>query len=125
MNRAYVSSIKMLRELTGVEDLSVDPPATIKAMDGHYIPTSTRVALAALRKVYPEVKLFQEEMVRRKPMWQKIDENQEPTPRQEAAYISWPNVLKFRDEYYDMMTPVQRLLMAIHMSPLRAPTTLP
>ena len=114
MNRAYVSSIKMLRELTGVEDLSVDPPATIKAMDGHYIPTSTRVALAALRKVYPEVKLFQEEMVRRKPMWQKIDENQEPTPRQEAAYISWPNVLKFRDEYYDMMTPVQRLLMALY-----------
>lgn len=125
MNRAYVSSIKKLRELTGVEDLSVDPSATIKAMDKNYIPTSTRVALAALRKIYPENKVFQEEMIKRKPMWQKIDENQEATPRQEAAYISWPNVLKFRDEYYDVMTPVQRLLMALYtyLPPVRADYT--
>jgi hypothetical protein len=83
-------------------------------MDSHYIPTSTRVALAALRKVYPDEKFFQQEMVKRKAEWTKIDENQQATPAQEAAYISWPNVIKFRDEYYDEMTPVQRILLALY-----------
>jgi len=115
MNRAYVSCLKKMRELTGAEDLSVDPPGTIVIMDKAYPTfTSTRVALSALRKVYPDVKHFQEEIVKRKAEWMKIDQNQKATPAQEEAYVSWPDVLAFRDEYYADMNPVQRLLMALY-----------
>jgi len=115
MNRAYISCLKKIRELTGVEDLSVDPAATIKVMDQAYPTfTSTRVALSALRKVYPDVKQFVDEIVKRKAEWMKIDQNQKATPAQEEAYVSWANILKFRDEYYEDMSPVQRLLMALY-----------
>ena len=126
MNRAYISCLKKIRAMTGVEDLSVDPPGTIKVMDEAY-PTfsSTRVALSALRKVYPDVKMFAEEILKRKPEYVKIDENQKPTAKQEESYISWENVLQFRDEYYEDMSPVQRLLMALYTytPPVRADYT--
>jgi hypothetical protein len=126
MNRAYISCLKKMRDMAGVEDLSVNPPATIAVMDKAYTNfTSTRVALSALRKVYPEVKAFADEIMKRKPEYVKIDENQKPTAKQEESYIPWNKVLEFRDEYYDVMTPTQRLLMALYtyLPPVRADYT--
>lgn len=125
MNRGYISCLKKLREVTGVEDLSADPRQTVKAMDATYKFTSTRVALSALRKVYPDEKLFIDELIKRKPEYVKIDEAQTATPRQEAKFVSWDNILKFRDEYYEEMSPTQRLLMALYtyIPPVRADYT--
>jgi hypothetical protein len=126
MNRAYLSCLAKMRTVAGTEDLGANPAATIEAMDKAYTTfSSTRVALSALRKVYPDVKAFAEEIMKRKPEYVKIDENQKATQKQEESYISWDKVLEFRDQYYDVMTPTQRVLMALYtyIPPVRADYT--
>jgi hypothetical protein len=126
MNRAYISCLKKMRDMAGVEDLSIDPKGTIEVMDKAYTTfTSTRVALSALRKVYPDVKEFATEIMKRKPEFMKIDMDQTATKAQMDKFISWEDILKFRDEYYDEMTPTQRVLMALYtyVPPVRADYT--
>ena len=113
-NPSQRSALKLLRQDTGVTDLSADPAATLAAMDKRYIPSSTRVALTALRKEYPVHPVFIAEMKRRYPMWKKIDTTQEPTQKQIDKFVSWDKIIEFRDQYYEMMTPVQRLIMALY-----------
>jgi hypothetical protein len=111
---SQLSALKLLRKDTAVEDLSLDPIKTIKAIDERYIPSSSRVALTALRRTYPDNPVFIHEMKKRYPMWKKIDTSQKATQKQENNYIAWDKIIEFRDEYYEEMSPVQRLLMALY-----------
>jgi len=115
----------MLREDTGVEDLSVNPEATLAAMAARYSLSSSRAVLTMLRKVYPDNKKFEQEMKDRYTVFKKIDNAQQPTEKQEVNFVSWDNVIAFRDQYYDDMTPTQRLLMALYtrIPPVRADYT--
>jgi hypothetical protein len=122
---SHISFIKKLRADTGVEDLSVDPKATIAAMDKRYSLSSTRSVLTALRKVYPDNKEFIAEMHNRYQKFRAIDETQEPTEKQEENFVSWDNILDFRKQYYDEMSLTERLLMALYtlIPPVRADYT--
>lgn len=110
----HVTILKKLRADAGEENLGSTPLKALAAMDARYSFSSTRVALSALRKEYPECKEFLEEIKKRGPQWKELDESQEPTEAQKKKFVSWDNILKFRDEYYDEMTPIQRLLMALY-----------
>jgi len=110
----HLTVLKKLKGDTGLEDLSSDVEKTIAAMDARYSFSSTRVALTALRKEYPVSKRFIDEIKERGPKWKDLDQSQEATQKQEDKFVSWDNILKFRDEYYDEMSPVQRLLMALY-----------
>lgn len=110
----HLSILKKLRADTGEENLATNATKTVQAMDTRYSFSSTRVALSALRKEYPEDKLFIKEMADRTPKWHKVDESQEATETQANKFINWDNLLKFRDEYYEEMTPIQRFLLSIY-----------
>ncbi len=112
--KSQVSTLNTLRKDTGVHDLSADPRKTLAAMDARYSLSSSRVPMSGLRKEYPDNKVFMDEMKARMVKWKKIDTSQEPTESQEDKYVSWDNILQFRDQYYDEMAPVQRLLMALY-----------
>lgn len=115
------SIMKKLREDTGVENLSLDPKATVAAADARYSASSMRVALSTLRKVYPDTKFFVEEMARRKPIWEGIDTAQAPTERQAAQFIKWDDLLKWRDANWDTLDEQERLLLGLYtmMPPVR------
>ena len=122
---AHVSILKKLRADCGVENLSINPEATLKAMDARYSLSSTRVALSALRKAYPDAKKFEDEIKKRYRTYRDLDEDQEPTAAQADNFVSWDNIIEFRDQYYDEMTPIQRLLLALYTynAPVRADYT--
>lgn len=111
---SQLSALKLLRKDTETEDLSLDPTATLKAMDARYIPSSTRVALTALRKTYPDNPVFLHEMKKRYSMFKQIDNSQQPTKKQEDNFIAWDKIIEFRDQYYEEMSPVQRVLIALY-----------
>lgn len=111
---SQLSILRTLRKDTGVQDLSLDASKTIAAIDARYSFPSSRQALATLRKEYPATKEFLEEIQERGKIWKKDSMNQQPTEKQVDAYISWEHLLEFRDMYYDEMTPVQRILMALY-----------
>jgi hypothetical protein len=117
--------IKKLRGDLGVEDLSADVKATLAAMDKRYSFSSTRVALAALKKAYPATKEFAAESAKRRVEYKKLDESQEPTEVQREKYVAWPDVLEFREQYKDQMSPVEYLLMSLYtmIEPVRADYT--
>ena len=125
LSASHRSFLKKLRADTGTEDLSVNPAATLKAMDARYIPSSTRSVLTMLRKVYPDNKKFEQEMKDRYQLYKKIDNTQQPTEKQEENFVSWDNIIAFRDQYYGEMSPVERLLMALYtmIPPVRADYT--
>jgi len=110
----HLSVLKKLRGDVGEDNLGANTAKTLAAMDARYSFSSTRVALAALRKEYPDNKEYIEEMKKRGPKWKDMDESQEPTDAQKAKYVSWDNILEFRDLHYEDMTPMQRLLMALY-----------
>jgi hypothetical protein len=120
-----MSILKKLRGDCGVEDLSVNPDATLKAMDSRYSISSTRVALSALRKAYPSTKKFEEEMKKRYTTYRDLDEDQEPTDAQADNFVPWDRIIEFRDSYYTNMNGTQRLLLALYtyIPPVRADYT--
>ena len=122
LTASHRSTLKKLREDTGAHDLSAKPAETIAAMDARYKLSSTRSALTALRKEYPECKEFIKEMKDRYLVFRKLDESQEPTAAQVANFIPWDSIIEFRDKYYDDMTATQRLLLALYtyIPPVRA-----
>ena len=111
---SQISALKLLRQDTKVFDLSLDPAATLAAMDERYSVSSSRVALTALRKTYPDHPVFIAEMKKRYTTFKKIDNSQQPTQKQVEKFVSWDNILEFRDKYYDVMTPLQRMLIALY-----------
>jgi len=115
------SILKKLREDTGEEDLSLDPKATVAAGDARYSPSSMRVVLSTLRKLYPETKHFMDEMSRRKPIWEGIDTAQTPTERQAEQFIKWDDLTKWRDANWDSLDEQERLLLGLYtmMPPVR------
>lgn len=121
----HVSMLKKLRGDCETTALDTDPAKTIAAMDKRYKLTSTRVALTALRKEYPNCKAFLDEMKARYLTYRKLDENQEPSEAQMDNFVSWENIIQFRDLYKDEMTPEQRLLMGLYtrIPPVRADYT--
>jgi hypothetical protein len=94
-------------------------------MDARYSVSSTRVALSALRKAYPGAKKFEDEMKKRYRTYRDLDEDQEPTDAQRDNFVPWDSIIEFRDQYYQEMTPTQRLLLALytHIAPVRADYT--
>lgn len=108
------SIIKKLREDRQVEDLSVDPTATLEAMDKRYSMSSTRVAITSLRKVYPDCKTFQEEMSKRFTTFKQIDKSQTPTDKQSAAHIDWDTIITWRDTSGATLPIVDRLLVGLY-----------
>jgi len=125
LSPGHVSILKKLRGDTGVEDLSVDPVKTMAAVDARYSFTSTRVAITALRKVYPDVKLFKDEMIKRRVEYKKIDTAQEPTERQKAKFIPWDDIIELRGHYWGGMTNTEQLLISLYtmIPPARADYT--
>jgi len=110
----HLSMLKMMRKDTGVENLESDPAKTVATAEKRYNASSMRVALTALRKEYPDNKFFIAEMKRRYKGWKESDQSQDPTEKQIEKYISWDNIIKFRDEDYDKMNPTERLLLALY-----------
>lgn len=125
LTAAHVSILKKLRADCGVENLSLNPEATLKAMDTRYCLSSTRVALSALRRAYPDAKKFEDEIKKRYRTYRDLDEDQEPTAVQADNFVSWDNIIEFRDQYYDDMTRTERLLLALYTynAPVRADYT--
>jgi hypothetical protein len=125
LSASHRSVIKNLRADCGVEDLSINPEATIKAMDKRYILSSSRQALSALRKVYPTAKKFEEEIKARYTKYRALDRSQQPTQKQADNFVSWDNIVDFRDQYYKDMNATQRLLLALYtyIPPVRADYT--
>ncbi len=121
----HVSLLKKLRGDTNVEDLSADPVKTMAAVDARYSFSSTRVAITALRKAYPDVKLFQDEMVKRREEYKKLDRAQEPTDKQKEKFIPWDDIIDLRDQYWEGMTDTERLLISLYtmIPPARADYT--
>lgn len=118
-------TLKKLQGDRRVDDLSADPAATIAAMDARYSLSSTRVVLAALKKAYPDCKEFATEAKKRRTDFRKLDEAQEPTARQQDKFISWDNILKFRDEYRAEMTEDEYFCLCLYTmwEPVRADYT--
>ncbi len=125
LNPTQASTIKTLRRDVGNEDLSASPAATIAAMDKRYVLSSTRVVLAALKKVYPDCKEFAAESAKRRVEFKKIDESQTPTAKQAEKYVAWPDVLAFRDQHREDMTDTEYLLLCLYTMwpPVRADYT--
>ena len=117
----HLSILKTLRADCGVQDLSLDAEKTIAAMDARYSFSSSKVALTALRKEYPANKEFIEEIQDRGVKWKAATENQTATETQVEKYISWDNIIQFRDMYYDEMDGTQRILLALYtyVAPVR------
>jgi hypothetical protein len=120
--RVYASHIKHLRADTGKEDLSADIKGTFAAMDARYSFTSTRVALSALRKLYPDNKEIVDEMMRRREQYKKLDTAQEPTEKQKKKFISWDDIITFRTDYQEGMSATEKLLINLYtlIPPARA-----
>jgi integrase len=108
------SCIKKLREDCGVDDLSVDPVKTFAAMDKRYSVSSTRQAITALRKMYPENKVFIAEMKKRGPVYKGIDKSQTPTEKQAAAHIDWDDIIAWRDGAGKELPILDRLLVGLY-----------
>ena len=81
----HVTILKKLRADAGEENLGSTPLKALATMDARYSFSSTRVALSALRKEYPECKEFLEEIKKRGPQWKELDESQEPTEAQKKS----------------------------------------
>ena len=125
LTASHVSMLKKLRSDTGVEDLSADPAKTMTAMDARYILSSTRVALTALRKVYPDNKVFKDEMIKRRVDYKKLDRAQEPTEKQKAKFIPWGDIITLRDQFWEGMSETEKLLISLYtmIPPARADYT--
>jgi hypothetical protein len=108
------SCIKKLREDTATDDLSADPTKTFAAMDKRYSVSSTRQAITALRKLYPENKAFIDEMKKRGPVYKGIDKSQNPTEKQAAAYIDWDALIAWRDGAGKELPIIDRLLVGLY-----------
>lgn len=117
--------IKKLREDCVVEDLSIDPAKTIAAIDKRYSLSSSRVALTALRKMYPDCKSFIDEMKSRYTVYKKIDNSQMPTEKQVAAHIDWDTIIAWRDICGGDLPIRDRLLLGLYtyIEPQRADYT--
>jgi len=121
-SQPHLSILKKLRADLNTSDLSAKPEDTIKAVDSRYSLSSSRVALTALRKEYPENKVFIDEMKKRYKTFRNLDETQQPSERQQDSFIKWDDLILFRDEYHGEMTPLQRILLALYtrIPPVRA-----
>jgi hypothetical protein len=117
--------IKKLREDCVVEDLTLDPAKTIAAVDKRYSLSSSRVALTALRKMYPECKAFIDEMKARCKTYKAIDKTQAPTEKQAAAHIDWDTIVAWRDVSGADLPVKDRLLVGLYtyIEPQRADYT--
>jgi hypothetical protein len=125
ISQPHLSILKKLRADLETVDLSVTPLDTIKAVDARYSLSSSRVALTALRKEYPDNKVFADEMKKRYTTFRNLDEDQQPTQRQQDNFIKWDDLILFRDEYHGEMSAVQRILLALYtrIPPVRADYT--
>ena len=119
LSKSYASIIRMLQKDTGKDKLDDHCLDVIKAMDARYNFSSSRQALSALRKAYPECAHFKEEMSKRMTTYNGPVTG--PTVKQEDRFISWDKIIEFRDLYKEDMKPVQRILMALYtyIPPLR------
>lgn len=114
LSKTHISVLKYLRTHCGVEDLSLDPAKTFEVMDAHYKFPSTKVVITALRKVYPENKVFIAEMKKRGPIWKGEEVTQTATEEQIEKFVPWDKIIEFRDSYYEEMSPLHRLLLALY-----------
>ena len=127
----------MIRKLIGdcnTSDLSADPAKTFAAMDKRYKLSSTRVALTALRKLYPDNNEFIAEMKKRYTTFQKIDKTQTPTEKQAVDFIDWDSIIKWRDGAGSVLPIFDKLLVGLYtyippqradFCPMRVTTRLP
>lgn len=97
MSATHLSILKKLRADTGADDLTADLDKTFAAMDKRYSVSSTRVALTALRKAYPDNERIREEISNRFKIYRSLDKSQEPTKTQAEAHIAWDNIIAWRD----------------------------
>lgn len=122
LSKTQATLLNKLREDCKADDLSLNPPATMAAMDARYSFSSTRNALAGLLKEYPETKVFREEFDKRRPEWVKIDTSQVPTEKQEEKHVDWLQLLTWRTDNWESMNPQEQLLISLYtmMPPQRA-----
>lgn len=112
LSKSYASMIRSLQKDVGQEKLDDHCPAVIAAMDKRYTFSSSRQALSALRKAYPECQHFIDEMKKRMSTFNAPPTG--PTEKQENRYIAWGKICEFRDMYKEDMTPTERILMALY-----------
>lgn len=123
--QTHLSALRTLRKKAGVTDLAAEPEKTIAAMDAHYKFSSTRVCLSALRKEYPDCQVWIDEMRKRRPQWDTLDNSQTMTETQEKKFLTWDQIIEFRDSHYDEFSTEDRLLINLYtrMPPVRADFT--
>lgn len=97
LTSTHLSILKKLRADTGNDDLTTDLDKTFAAMDKRYSISSTRVALTALRKVYPDNERIREEVSKRFKVFRALDKSQEPTKTQADAHVPWDKIIAWRD----------------------------
>ena len=112
---SQMSSLKMLRADTGVEDLGADPAKTIAAVDARYKESSARVMFTMLKKVYPDNAAFIAQAKERAKVARVAMLSQEPTATQVAAHIPWETIIAWRDSDEFKALPIQtRFLVGIY-----------
>lgn len=97
LTATHISILKKLRADTGVDDLTLDLDKTFAAMDKRYSVSSTRVALTALRKVYPDNERIRKEVANRVTVYKGLDKSQVPTQTQIDAHVPWDKIIAWRD----------------------------
>ena len=114
LSQSHQSIIRKLQADTQTDNLAAAPAKTIAAMDKRYSYSSTRVALSALRKLYPTCKAFEAEIQKRKDSYHKLDESQEPTQSQRDKFISWDNLTEFREQYKSKLSEEEYFAMCLY-----------
>jgi hypothetical protein len=114
LSPSHKSIIRKLQADTQAENLAAAPAKTIAAMDNRYSHSSTRVALSALRKLYPNCAAFEKEMKKRQPGFLKLDESQEPTQKQRDKFMSWDALKDFREQYKDDMSDEEYFALCLY-----------
>jgi len=99
LTKTHESILRKLRKETETEDLSENPEETLEAMDELYSFSSTRVAITALMKAYPECAEFAAFAVDRFAAIRAHDKEkaQKATPKQEENHVPWEKILELRD----------------------------
>ena len=115
LSNSQKSLLSSMRHYAGVQDLSNDPPATMKMLDLRYSTLdSTITCLTVLKKIYPGVKLFADESRSRSKISIENRKKQIPTEKAEEKSVAWSDVLTWRKEHWSELNPQEKLLIALY-----------
>ena len=115
LSKSQTSTLKKMRQYAGVEDLAIDPVATMAVLDAHYKTLdSTITVLTVLKKIFPDVKLFAEESRKRSKESIAKRNTQVPSAKAKAKAVGWDDVQIWRESHWEELSEQEQLLLALY-----------